>query len=250
MRVLVAYLMSVPLAAQIAAVDAPTGCLLGGWQRGRWTDGKALTAALKSARTYRVIGTAGNPGPDRQGSAPKPLEGPCGEAMEVKFEPALPEGSVAVTGSAKEHSAESIPKNSRSYLSLFRKTLDEKGVKSPVKVDQLLRIDLDGDGKMEVLASLYSVQKEGVVSSTGDYSLLLMRRVDAKEQVSTQIIGFEKDPREGGMTHRTFGPFIDLNGDGKAEVIVRGEYAQGQYTHVYELQNGKLVRVLECNCGG
>jgi hypothetical protein len=229
--------------AQTAIVDSHTACLLGGWNGKQWTS----KPALEGDRPYTIYGA---PNPDEFiGHPPKPIEGPCGGAMEIPFDKELPEDSIAVTGSAKLFDVESLAATSRVYISAFRSLLNERKVASAVHIEQLLRVDLDGDGRQETLAALYSVKEPGPASHPGDYSAIVMRRVDEHGQLHTQVVDFEKYPREGGVTHMTLGPVIDLNGDGKAEVIVRGQYTKGRYSHVYELQKGKLVRVLECTCG-
>jgi len=241
MRISIIFLAASAAFAQTAIVDSHTGCLLGGWNGKHWT----AKLDLPGDRSYRVY-----PGEASQsGHAPKPIEGPCGDALEIPFEKELPEGSIAVSGSSKPFAVESLRLNSRVYVSEFRSLLDARGVRSAVRIEQLLRVDLDGDGKQEVLASLYSVREAGPASHAGDYSAIVMRRVNAGGQLTTQVVDFEKHPREGGVTHMTLGPLVDLNGDGRAEVVIRGQYTKGKYSHVYELKNGKLVRVLECTCG-
>ncbi|HEY3739589.1 MAG TPA: hypothetical protein VGL53_07085 [Bryobacteraceae bacterium] len=232
--------------AQTAIVDSHTRCLLGGWDGKGWT----ATPQLDGDRVYNIYGAAdGSAISELTGHPPRPIEGPCGGSLEIPFDHELPEGSVAVSGPAKLFAFESLPVTSRSYISAFRALLNAQGVRSAVRIEQLLRVDLDGDGKMETLASLYSVREPGPESSPGDYSAIVMRRVDEHDHLTTQIVDFEKHPREGGVTHMTIGPILDLNGDGRAEVVIRGQYTKGRYSHVYQLVKGKLVRVLECTCG-
>ena len=229
--------------AQTAIVDSHTACLLGGWNGKQWTS--KLT--LDGDRPYKVFGVPTTV--ELTGHQPKPIQGPCGDSLEVPFDKELPEGSVAVNGPATARVPEMLPLNSRVYVSAFRALLDARGVRSAVHIEQLLRVDLDGDGKQEVVASLYSVREPGPSSHAGDYSAIVLRRIDSKGLLTTQLVDFEKHPREGGLTHMTIGPLIDLNGDGKAEVVIRGQYNKGRYSHVYEIKSGKLVRVLECSCG-
>jgi len=246
MRCLSLSILAVSVAfAQSAIVDSHTGCLLGGWDGKQWT----AKPNFEAKRSYRVFGPESVEPLELLGEAPKPIEGPCGNALEVSFDKELPEGSIAVTGAGKQFTVEAIPLNSRTYISAFRALLDAHGVRSAVHIGQLLRVDLDGDGKQEVLASLYSVSDDSSTSHPGDYSAIVMRHLDAKDRLTTQVIAFEKHPRRGRVTHMTIGPLVDLNGDGKAEVVIRGEYAKGKFSHVYEMKNGKLVRVLECTCG-
>ncbi|MCX6624100.1 MAG: hypothetical protein NTY38_24160 [Acidobacteria bacterium] len=145
---------------------------------------------------------------------------------------------------------ERLSLSSRVYLSAFRALLDSHRFSAAVRITQLLRVDLDGDGRMEVLAALTNAASDRTYSSPGEYSVIAVRWVDSAKRVHTQALDVEKHPREGGLTRMRFGPPVDLNGDGKLEVIVRGSYVMGKYTHVLEWRGEKFVRVLECSCGG
>src|SRR2546430_1598232 len=99
MRYLSLSILAVSVAfAQSAIVDSHTGCLLGGWDGKQWT----AKPKVEANRSYRVFGTESAEPLDRVGEAPKPIEGPCGNALEVPFDKDLPEGSVAVVGAAKQ----------------------------------------------------------------------------------------------------------------------------------------------------
>jgi hypothetical protein len=235
------------VSGQPLIVDSHTRCLLGGWDGTHWVS----KPPVAGERRYRIFLADGEEeSAPRPGGAPKPIEGPCGDSQEVPFTPDLPDGSIAVSGErAKRVATESVPLNSRFYVSAFRSLLDRRGVRSPVRIEQLLRVDLDGDGRQEVLASLYGVKEEGPVSHTGDYAAIVLRRVDEHNRVSTQVVDFESHPRKDGVTHMTIGPLVSLKGDGEVQVLIRGRFTKGMYSHLYELRKGKLVRVLECTCG-
>src|SRR5258705_2794486 len=138
------FWLTLPLAAQTAIVDSHTSCLLGGWHRQKWVDGKSLAPFLKGDREYQVFGSSGTAAAVT-GTAPKPIEGPCGGAMEVSFGRELPQNSVAVTGAATLRVPESLPLTAKAYVSAFRELLTEKGIRTAVHIDQLVRVDLDGD---------------------------------------------------------------------------------------------------------
>ena len=40
-----------------------------------------------------------------------------------------------------------------------------------------------------------------------------------------------------------------LNGDGKMEIVVFGEYYEGAFSSVYEISGNKAAKVLETGCG-
>jgi hypothetical protein len=242
-------LVSGMLSAQTLVVDGHTGGLLGGWASGKWIDSQAAGKLAKDGDDYLVSSAGG--GTTKKGGAARPIEGPCGDSWEVVI-PDLPEEALAVHGEARFVIPKVIPSTSRVYAIALRPLLDQNSIRSAVRIDQLWQVDLNGDGVNEVLASLYSAAKPGVpVSQPGDYSLIAVRVLNAEKKVQTLVPILEKYKKGGEDVARLrLGPVVDLNGDGNAEIVVYGRYVKGKFTHVYELKNGKLERVLECSCGG
>jgi hypothetical protein len=145
-----------------------------------------------------------------------------------------------------------------------RDFLKTKGIEQPkVKIDSILRIDLDGDGEDEVLISAtnYFSKKDRVPmrSPAGSYSMVLLRRVVAGK-AETQLVEGEFYPKAYPTPTRDDASFnapnaykliavLDLDGDGKMEVVVASNYYEGGETTIYRCDPKKVETLLSVACG-
>ncbi len=124
---------------------------------------------------------------------------------------------------------------------------------------KILRVDLEGDGTEEVLINATRVQRweSGSISASsdaGDYSVVLLRKL-IRGRVETIVIDEEYHPKagrqedEGPPNEYTLNSVLDLNGDGRMEIIVRGGYYEGDWKTAYSIQGRKAVALFGCGCG-
>ena len=78
-----------------------------------------------------------------------------------------------------------------------------------------------------------------------------MRRI-VNGQVQTQMLDGNvysmTDPNLSPSTYEVAG-LLDLDGDGKLEVLVRTGYYEGGGMQVWQSRGDKLVKVIEMDCG-
>ena len=153
----------------------------------------------------------------------------------------------------------------KAYVDTVRDFLETKEIKQPkVKIDNILRVDLDGDGEEEVLISATNyLDKSGRVpmrSPAGSYSMVLVRRVIAGK-VETQLVEGEFHPKaypgkgsdpdasfDAPNAYKVVGTF-DLDGDGKLEIVIHSRYYEGGATTIYRCDPKKTEALLSVACG-
>jgi len=116
---------------------------------------------------------------------------------------------------------------------------------------------MDGDGQDEILISAnnYAYYQPGAAppsaSRAGDYSLLLARRVIGG-RVRTLVLRGEYYPHAKTFnapndTH--IAACLDVNGDGRMEIITHDRYYEGEETSVLQLGASGFKSVLSSGCG-
>ena len=79
---------------------------------------------------------------------------------------------------------------------------------------------------------------------------MLLRRVVAGK-VETELIAgdfYVKDESSPAYVYK-IPAVLDLNGDGKLEVLVNSQYYEGSETRIYDCSGGKCNVVLSVGCG-
>jgi len=134
-----------------------------------------------------------------------------------------------------------------------------------VRITRILRVDLDGDGEEEILISAtnYFAEDKSDHSAApfpeapiesprpGSYSIVILRRV-VDGDVQTKLVAgelYSKADASNAPNIYKIAAVLDLNGDGKLEVIVHSFYYEGGQTTIYRCQPNKIKAVLSVECG-
>jgi hypothetical protein len=258
-------LLSYPVAVSAQnvhpVVDIETGCLLGGVAGGKWLEAEAIAPLIKGGERYRLYTLRGSAG-KVVGAKVDPKGDPCGRSSNIAFKPEAKEGFAVDEGlNAMPRVPKMLSANDPAYRQVVAGILRSHGIRRPlVNITQLLRVDLDGDGTEEVLVSATRLAEGisiaggpmAVHAKQGDYSIVFLRKM-IKGRVQNIIISEDFHTRKLEVDSTPFqfkiAAVLDVNGDGKMEIIVRGDYYEGGGSTLYRLIGNKVKDVFGCSCG-
>lgn len=243
-------------------VEVQSGYLFGASSEGKWIKADETAKLIGDENTYQVYGLTRALG-DAKGGTPKSADVPCDETLAVSLSPKPEKGVIAIAApwNALPREPKVIDPTQQVYLDAVGDFLKTKGIEHPkVKIDGILRIDLDGDGEEEVLISAtnYFRKDESLPmrSPAGSYSMVLLRRVVAGK-VETQLVEGEFHPKAYVRKGDSFDApnaykviaVLDLDGDGKMEVVVGSNYYEGEEITIYRCDPKKVEALLSVSCG-
>ena len=192
-----------------------------------------------------------------------PEDVPCEQTLSVSLSPKPDKGVVAIAApwNALPRKVQVLDPTQKVYADAVRDFLKIKGIEQPkVKIDNIIRADLDGDGEEEVLISATNYfSKDASVpmrSPAGSYLMVLLRRVVAGK-VETQLVEGEFHPKAYVRKEDSFDApnaykviaVLDLDGDGKMEIVVNSRYYEGEATTIYRCDPKKVEELLSIGCG-
>lgn len=234
--------------------------LIGGWAGG-WRKGAEIAAGVTEA-AYTLYGLAGAIDTVRGSSATQyPLEyGPCAETpfVELPERELTPYRPIAVRAgwNPLPRPVELLDPANPTYVAAMREWIAGRGLANPeVRIERIVRVDLEGDGEDEVLisATRHAQANAGVniYASAGDYSFVVLRKLVGGTVQTIPVLEeyfTESSDTMITSTNRLLAT-LDLNGDGVLELVVANDYYEGIFTTVFEIQGREVVQVLGVGCG-
>ncbi|MGK0617552.1 hypothetical protein [Meiothermus cerbereus] len=262
--------LSVAQAPQAAVLlrlnDAQSAVVVGVFQGGRFLEAEQLTRL--EARRYQVFGPAGRIN-QAQGAGGLTTPDICDwnretplvllERRAIQY----PAYAIAAPWNPQPRRVVSFAPTP-AHLQAVAAELSRRKIKKAPNITQALRVDLDADGRDEVLLSanqpgfsLNAGRIEGsYASEVGDYGLIMVRKLLSDTDLRTFVLDvthLEKpfDGTEGMPTviTRRIGAILDLDGDGRMEIITEDWVHEGWGSTVWRWNGRQFVKVLEWGCG-
>jgi hypothetical protein len=248
-------------------IEIETGYFFGASENGKWIKAERAAKSIHGKTTYQVYSLTKQAGQITAGK-PKPVEEPCPDTLMVSPSSKSKEGVIGLAAAWNALPRKPVIADATQpvYIEAVHDFLKEHGITDPkVRITGILRVDLDGDGEEEVLISAtnYSSKDKSNHSAApfpeapiesprpGSYSIVILRRAVAGK-VQTQLVAGEVYPK----TDESVAPnvyqvaaVLDLNGDGKLEVVIHSFYYEGAQTTIYECKPETIRPVLSVECG-
>ena len=241
-------------------VDAGTGWLLGSSQAGKWLDAATTAPLLRGGESYRLFSQAGMAA-TAVGSKPTAEPGPCADLFTVELNPpATLTGTLALAGGwnpiprAPVELAADGPAHKQAIAELLR----ANGVAQPdVRHTRAVRVDLEGDGTEETVIAATRYANADALNSlygtaaAGDYSVVaISRTVNGRLETILATGDIYPQPRDSSAPAQfDLRGVLDLNGDGRLEIVVDSQWYEGGGISAYNVAAGKVQQVFTASCG-
>ncbi len=254
---LVLALCGSAMAETFPIIDVHEGYLIGATNSGKWLKSADAQKSVKPTKlpVYDATGKVGTVAvmkADTQGEL-------CSDIWMVTLDPQrMKRGDIAFSASWNPlpRKPKSLDVTQKVYVNLVRDFLREHGLRDPVvHITQIVRVDLEGDGEDEVLISAthYRDEENGMSSGAArnDYSFVLLRRVVGGKMKTELVEGefYPKATESSAPNKYEIGALLDLNGDGKIDIVVRSAYYEGDAVDIYECGKSGFKKVLSVGCG-
>ncbi|HSE15492.1 MAG TPA: VCBS repeat-containing protein [Pyrinomonadaceae bacterium] len=240
-----------------AIIELKQSCVIGGVRSGHWVEAERLTKSINTPlklNRYTLAGPAGELTVD------KITPGDCEGEWSFETSATDAEGIAIASPSwnVMPRTPRPLDRKDTTYVNLLADLLRRSGIRKPeVEINEGYKIDLDGDGKDEVVI-VASHFKDGTGelsgigrgSAPGDYAIVLVRKIVNGQARNIFIVKDVRRAANAGPLVRGYhlSAIADLNGDGVMEIVLYDAYHEGSASHVIQINGAKPVFVLECAC--
>jgi hypothetical protein len=122
-------------------------------------------------------------------------------------------------------------------------------------IKNILLVDLEGDSVDEVILVATNISDsmgDLHMAGAGKYSVVLMRKVIGAQVYTVPLVAdiyYNTPPLMNYPIIYDVDHIYDLNGDGKLEIILSGQWWEGGGLFVHEVHGLNVPRVLDLHCG-
>jgi len=184
------------------------------------------------------------------------FEPPCGNYV-MRSSIIMPETMIGVASGwiPEKRGTRDLSTDDPAYVQAVAEWFRSQG-NSPaeIHISRILQVDIEGDGVHEVLLSAsYFKPKFAFLTETGDYSVVLMRKVFGNNVLTVPLV---KDYYVSSVPEYEISyPYtymlaeaLDLNGDGTLEVIVHASRWEGGGVIVFRVDGQNVREIIRTIC--
>jgi hypothetical protein len=234
--------------------DIPSVLLIGGIKEDRgWLSALDAAAYVSNDMSYDFYSPNG--GVSAPGSA---LEfRPTCRNYFLQESVSVPESMIGVARDwrSERRVTKELPVDDTPYVQAVNEWFQSQGA-SPTEmhINRILQTDMEGDGVDEfLLSAAYFKDLSGHMAETGDYSVVLMRKVIGNQVVTVPLVkDYYVTSLPGGELSYpntyTLVDALDLNRDGTLEVIVEVRRWEGMGAIVYRVDGQNVREVMRAIC--
>ena len=241
----------------VPIIEVKTRGLLGGVENGKFLDAKTTFARLKGEGKYSLYGLTG-----RTGELTATVDAPDGNdpCEDFYYADLGLEGQKGIAlGAARTwnpvpRTPKTLNLNDKTYLNVVAQILRSKGMTgAKAKIEQAVKVDLDGDGADEVVLTASSYGgKISPSAKANDYSFVLVRKIVGGKVKNIMLAEeyVKKNVSFGAPSRFEISSILDLDGDGKMEIVQYGEYYEGSGAQAYKITDKSVeIKELQAACG-
>ncbi|HEX6384326.1 MAG TPA: hypothetical protein VF177_06630 [Anaerolineae bacterium] len=236
------------------AVDGASGFLLGGWRFGQWLDAATYAPLLQDTeRPYVLYTLAGEQGVAL--GAPPVVEGICPQPVVTFTEAESLAGAIGLVArwNATPRTAQMLATDTAVYQDVVAALLQAQGIAEPeIHITGIWRVDLEGSSVDEVLVAATRLLADTLAPpvDAGDYSMVLLRQVVDGNVITTPLaLDVYPEARDLAYPYRyELLGLLDLNGDGRLEIVIAADRYEGRVITVYEVADSGVQLVLKAGC--
>jgi len=238
-------------------VIATADFVVGGILDGEWASAKALVDKVDVVN-YNVYSLSGKQSEVTGDAIIESFE--PGEGIYIPFDEGEKFKDVLYISDSKStyyREVNELSIHNETYLSIVKGILSEKHIESEPTVKNIIKFDMEGDGVDEVLIAASNVDfSKGIAGEKNEYSFVILRKI-VNNEVKTYYLAeafYTEDPdMENGKFALAYDynilGILDLNGDGILEIILNGNYYEGEWCEVFEFMDNSPYNVLTNGVG-
>lgn len=229
--------------------------VLGGVREGQWLSPQEASQGALDLSTY-IFYDLQQPQAEARGKAPLARKAaPCfgSYTIELDIQPdSFSWVGVSAPWQAAPRPVETVPALTPPQSAALEALLAQNGTTQAVYQQiNAYQVDLEGDGSLETILTATALEEESLhMVAPEEYSLAAILRPQSDGSVAAGLLiaDFYTSEELTFPSAYAISAILDLNGDGKMEIVVHGRHWEGNLLIVYEIDGSEARRVLDTCC--